>query len=90
MDLMIPLSIIIILLVVIGGVWGWTIISELMKARTLRLRPPSADPRVAELLEDHRRLEDRLDKLEEEVGFFMQLHTPEDSGRLHAPEDDAP
>lgn len=89
MDLMIPLSIILILMVVIGGVWGWTIISELMKARTLRLRPPQVDPRVGELLEDYRRLEDRLEKLEEEVQFFRELHAPEAPRRLTGADDDA-
>jgi len=90
MDLMIPLSIVVILVVVIGGVWGWTIISELMKARTLRLQTPPVDPRMGELLEDYRRLEGRLEKLEEEVDFFRELRAPEDRRRLPASDDDGP
>jgi hypothetical protein len=90
MDPFITVSILVVLVVVIGGVWGWTIISELMRARTLRLQPPSVDPRIEELADDHRRLEDRLEKLEEEVEFFRELRAPEDSRRLAVPEDDAP
>jgi hypothetical protein len=90
MDLLIPLSIVIILMVAIGGVWGWTIISELMKARTLKLQTPPGDPRIGELLEDFRLLEARLDKLEEEVGFFRALHAPEESPSLPPPDDEAP
>lgn len=75
----------ILILLVIGGVWGYTIISGLMQRR---LRESDAAPGKAELEElrvDHFQLEARLERVEEELEFLRALRAPDDSTRLQAP-----
>lgn len=86
MDPFITLSIVIIIVVVTGGAWGYAIISSLMERRNLELRSGEADPRVEELQVDFGQLEQRLQRLEEEVGFFRELY-PSDPPRELLPPD---
>lgn len=87
MDPFITLSVVVIVALVIGGVWGGVVINELMKARTLKLQSKS-DPRVDELLEDQRLLEGRVEQMEEELDFFRRLHDPTEPSRLARSTDD--
>jgi len=79
------LTLIILTVLVTGGVWGSIILSGLFKGRELKLRAPTEDPRIDELREDHQQLEARLERLEEEVGFFRELQKPEEPTRLPSP-----
>ena len=74
---------------VISGVWGSIILHGLLRRRERRLDSAGDDPRIEALSEEHRLLEARLEQLEEEVGFFRQLHAP-DQERLGSGSDDAP
>lgn len=80
------LVLIILTVLVTGGVWGSIILLGLFKMRAEKLQMPTQDPRFDELNEDHRQLEARLDRLEEEVGFFRELRMPEDPTQLPSPE----
>jgi len=87
MDPLILVTILMVTVLVIGGVWGSVVISALMKRKHLKLQSPGPDPRIDELQADYRQLEGRLDNLEEELGFFRELHKPEASAQLPSPED---
>lgn len=81
---------IILTVLVTSGVWGSIILSGLFKGRTLKLQTPTDDPRIGELREDHHQLEARLERLEEEVGFFRELQQPENPTQLPSPDRSAP
>ncbi|NNM05335.1 MAG: hypothetical protein HKO65_09545 [Gemmatimonadetes bacterium] len=88
-----PLWITLIILTVLftGGVWGSIILFGLFKNRALKLQASSGDdPRIDELREDHHQLEARLQRLEEEIGFFRELQKPEDPTRLPKPGESGP
>ena len=80
------ITIIVVIVLVIGGVWGSLIISALLKRRSARLESSPNDPRIEELQEDHRLLEARFEQLEEEVGFLRELHKPESPAQLRSPD----
>ncbi|NNK49256.1 MAG: hypothetical protein HKP01_10320 [Gemmatimonadetes bacterium] len=77
---------IILTVLVTGGVWGSIILAGLFKGRTVKLQAPADDPRVGELREDHRQLEARLERLEEELSFFRELQQPESPTQLPSPD----
>ena len=81
---------IILTVLVTTGVWGSIILSGPFKGRTLKLQTPTDDPRIGELREDHHQLEARLERLEEEVGFFRELQQPENPTQLPSPDRSAP
>ena len=89
MDPFISLSLVVIVALVIGGVWGSVIISSLMKQRTLKLESGRADPRLEQVLEALEQLEGRLGLLEEEVQFFRELHGADTPGQLPLPDSPA-
>ena len=60
------LTLIVLTVLVISGVWGSIILAGLFKRRALKLDTHPDDPRIAELQEDHYQLEARLERLEEE------------------------
>jgi len=80
------LTIIVLTVLVIGGVWGSIILSGLFKRRTNKLLTPTDDPRIDQLEEDHHRLEAQLARLEEEISFFRELQKPEIPTQLPSPE----
>lgn len=74
-----------LILIVIGGVWGTMIIRSLLEKRAhklVALVAPADGERLEEVLDDYRQLEARLGHLEEEVGFLRQLREPEPPGQL--------
>lgn len=73
-----------LLLVVIGGVWGTMIIRSILERRSFQIGAPADEKRLEEILDDYRQLEARLGQLEEEVGFQRQLRGPEPRGQLPA------
>ena len=89
MDPLVFVLIVAVTILVIGGVWGLAIVQGLMKQRALKLERRGEDPRIGEIQEGHRLLEARVEQLEEEVGFFRELHRPDAPPQLSSPEEDA-
>ena len=76
---------VILTVLVISGVWGSIILSGLFKRRAMKLEAHPDAPRFEELREDHNQLEARLERLEEELSFFRELHGPETPTQLPRP-----
>lgn len=87
MDSLLFITIIIVTVLTVGGVWGSVILSGLMKRRATKLEAGPEDPRIEQLQEGYGLLEARLEQLEEEVSFFRELHRPESPPQLGSPED---
>ena len=69
-----------------GGVWGSLVLAALLKRFSRKLESHPDDPRFEELREDTHQLEARLERLEEEVIFFRELHKPESPVQLRSPD----
>lgn len=69
----------------ISGVWGSIILAGLFRRWNRKLERPADDPRISALQESHEQLEARLERLEEEVGFFRELSKPEPPSQLRGP-----
>ena len=76
-------TLIVLVALIVSGVWGSIIVSALMKRHVLKSASPQDDARLEELREDHLLLTARIEQLEEEVGFFRELHEPT-SGQLRS------
>lgn len=76
-----PASLLLLILVVFGGIWGSLILVAVLK-RFVLPGETQVDPRIEELLEDNRQLQTRLERLEEEVGFLRELRSPPSATRL--------
>jgi hypothetical protein len=79
------ITLIVLTVLVISGVWGSIILADLFRKRTLKLNTPPDDLRIDQLREGHDQLEARLERLEEEVSFFRELQRPEIPERLPGP-----
>jgi hypothetical protein len=77
-------TLVVLTVLVMSGVWGSIIIVGLLKrnALKLKLKAHPDDPRIDELQEDHHQLEARLERLEEELSFFRELQRPESPTQL--------
>jgi len=71
-----------LVMLVIGGVWGTMIIRNILEQRSARLARPTGAERLEEVLEEYQQLEVRLGRLEEEVTFLRELRAPTTSGEL--------
>ncbi len=69
-----------LILVVIGGVWGYTVIRGVMERKTVEAGGGGGE--LDALREEHARLEDRLRRVEEEVDFLRELRAPSTPGSL--------
>ena len=79
---------IILTAMIVGGVWGSIILSGLFKKRNLK--SPPDDPRFEVLREENQQIEARLERLEEEIGFFRELQKPENLPQLTSSEETEP
>lgn len=70
-----------LLLIVIGGVWGYTIISGIMQRRLNSADRGSMDDFLA-LRDDYAQLEGRLERVEEELEFLRALKAPDGARSL--------
>lgn len=78
----------ILLLIVIGGVWGLTIISGIMERRLREAEGRGVDAAQLDALRtDYAQLEGRLGQLEEEMEFLRALREPEPRSELPRVED---
>ena len=75
-------TLVVLTVLVISGVWGSMIIAGLLKRSTAKLESGPKDPRIDELQEDHHLLEARIERLEEELNFLRELHNPDTSTGL--------
>lgn len=66
-------TLVVLTVLVIGGVWGAIILSGLLKRQTAKLEASRTDPRIDELQDDRRLLEIRIERLEEELAFLREL-----------------
>ena len=87
MDPFILVTALVIIATLFGGVWGTNILLSLLKRRNLRLESSTTDPRIEEIQADHRLLLERFERLEEEIGFFRELHGSPSSTQLPPPDD---
>ena len=77
----------ILILLVIGGVWGHTIISGLMQRRLLDGEAGTGKADLEALRTDYAQLEARLGQLEDELEFFRALRAPSPPTGLPSPGD---
>lgn len=81
-----------LVMLVIGGVWGTMIIRNILEQRSARLGRATRFEPLQEVVEEYRQLEVRLGRLEEEVAFLRELRAPKAPGKLppggNAPEVD--
>ena len=83
LELMDPfVTMIVGIVLVFSGIWGTMILKALLQRRSPNLQPPSDDPRIGELLEDKQLLEERMERVEEELAFFRELRDPKASAQL--------
>ena len=80
------ITLIVLTVLVISGIWGSIILSGLFKRHALKLNPPPNDPRIDVLQEDHHQLEGRLERVEEELSFLRELSRPETPIELPPPD----
>lgn len=76
----------ILLMIVIGGVWGYAIISGLMKRRLMQSEGEVSATLLEDLRADYAQLEGRLQHVEEELDFLRALREPAPPGELPPPE----
>jgi hypothetical protein len=72
----------ILILIVIGGVWGYTIISGLMQRRLAEAAGGVGQAQLKDLRADHAQLESRLIQAEEELEFLKALGAPAPATQL--------
>ena len=80
----------ILILLVIGGVWGHTIISGLMQRRLLDGEAGAGKAELEALRTDYAQLESRLGRLEDELEFLRALRAPSPPTGLPSPGDSDP
>lgn len=78
--------ILVLTVVIVSGVWGSIILAGLFRRWNRKLERPAEDPRISALQENHEQLEARLERLEEEIGFFRELSRPEPPSHLPGPD----
>jgi Zn-dependent protease with chaperone function len=78
--------ILVLTVLIISGLWGSIILAGLFRRWNRKLERPADDPRISQLQEGHEQLEARLERLEEEIGFFRELNKPEPPNQLPGPD----
>lgn len=78
-----------LVVLVIGGVWGTLIIRNVLEQRSARVGRTVEAARLEDVLEECQQLEVRLGRLEEEVGFLRELRAPRPSGQIGGGNDPA-
>jgi hypothetical protein len=79
-------TLVVLTVLIISGVWGSIIIAGIFKRHPPKLNTRPDDPRFDVLQEEHHQLEVRFERLEEEIGFFRELHKPETPSQLPRPD----
>jgi hypothetical protein len=72
----------ILLMIVIGGVWGYTIISGIMQRRLLEADGGAHRGLLEDLRTDYQQLEGRLSQMEDELTFLRELQSSEERPAL--------
>ena len=75
-------TVIVLTILLIGGVWGSIVIAALLSRRSASLESGPGNRLIDALREDHRLLEARFEQLEEEVVFLRELKKPESPAGL--------
>lgn len=82
MDLLTGMILAALILLVTGGVWGWTLISGAMQRRVAEASRRAEMEELGPLKAEVEQLEARLTKLEEEAAFLRELSEPSARARL--------
>ncbi len=77
---------VVFILMIVSGVWGSMVLAALLKRFSRKLESRADDPLIEELRQDTHQLEARLDRVEEELSFFRELHEPESPVQLPSPD----
>ena len=77
---------IVFIVLITGGIWGSMVLAALLKRLSPKLESRADDPLIEELRQDTHQLEARLDRVEEELSFFRELHEPESPVQLPSPD----
>lgn len=80
----------ILIILVIGGVWGHTIISGLIRRRLLKAEGGTSQAELEAIRTDYDQLEARLGQIEEELEFLRALRSPSPPTTLPSPGDSEP
>lgn len=75
-----------VIALIFGGAWVSMVLATVLKRFSKRLDSNPSDIRFEELVDDARRLERRLEQVEEELGFLRELHRPKAPRELSSPE----
>ena len=73
---------VIFVLTMFTAVWGSAFMLAWIKRFSRKIESGSDDPLLAAFREETDQLRDRLSRLEDEVGFFKELHAPDEDPRL--------
>lgn len=80
----------ILIILVIGGVWGHTVISGFMQRRLQKADGGANAAELEALRADYAQLEARLGQVEDELGFLRALRAPSPQAGLPSPDDSDP
>jgi hypothetical protein len=72
------------------GVWGSMIVSALVKRLSISTESRPDDLEIQGMREEQHLLEARVERLEEDLGFFRELYRGESPTRLPSPEPQDP